>query len=234
VDRKTEDIALDLLRANVLKIRDIDAGEKPFIYTSGNWGPGYVNIKKLVSAKKLMLSLTKHLAEKIAKYVSQINFIAGSATGGMIPGWLVAEHLETILGKAMPYVYIRKAKRGERENSIIGIEDNPEIQKGDKAILVEELINFGQTTCINTKLLREAGYTVTHIACILFYDNPQAVKSLQENRLEIIYLITLPQLLGVAEKHNIYPPKVIDNYREFLKNPLEWQIRYGLQPIFNK
>jgi len=191
VDRKTEDIALDLLRANVLKIRDIDAGEKPFIYTSGNWGPGYVNIKKLVSAKKLMLSLTKHLAEKIAKYVSQINFIAGSATGGMIPGWLVAEHLETILGKAMPYVYIRKAKRGERENSIIGIEDNPEIQKG-------------------------------------------AVKSLQENRLEIIYLITLPQLLGVAEKHNIYPPKVIDNYREFLKNPLEWQIRYGLQPIFNK
>ena len=227
-----EMMCLCVLRAGAMEIRDVDRGEKPFHYTSGNWGPGYVMIKKLVGRKQIIKFLTQQLARKIVEKTSRVDFVAGNVTGGVIPGWLLSEYLEPLLNKTVPFVYIREARKTKGQKKLItGIANNPEIRPGANGLVVEELVNFAQTTCNSANALRYAGYPVTHAATILFYDNPDAVKTLREHGIEMMYLFTLPQLLEVAEKHQTHSQKAIDGYREFLKDPLDWQAKRGLKPI---
>jgi orotate phosphoribosyltransferase len=229
---KVEEAVLKVLQAKAVEIRDVDAGEEPFLYASGNWGPGYVSIKNLVGRKEIIRFLCQELAKKVAEKAPQLEFVAGNVTGGVIPGWLLSEYLEPLLGKTVPFVYIREMrKKGGQKELITGMANNPEIRPGANGLVVEELVNFAQTTCNGAQALREGGYTVTHAACVLFYDNPEALKSLQEVGIEMVYLFTLPQLLEVAEKHQTHSQKAIDGYREFLKDPLGWQAKRGLEPV---
>jgi len=189
-------------------------------------------IKGLVARKKIMKSLIRPLAKKIVEMAPQVDFVAGNVSGGMIPGWLLSEELEVLLGRTIPFVYIREArKKGGQKELVTGIANNPEIPAGANGLVVEELVNFAQTTCNGADALRDAGYSVTHAATILFYDNPEAIKALKEHGIEMIYLFTLPQLLAVADKYRTHPIEAIDGYREFLGDPLGWQKARGLTPI---
>ena len=209
-----EELILEVIKARAVEIRDVPSrvtnkeaeklplGKQPFLYSSGNWGPGYVTIKGLVGRKKIIKSLCQELAKKVAREVPRLDFVAGNVTGGVIPGWLLSEYLD------IPFVYIRETrKKGGQKELITGIANNPEIRSGANGLVVEELVNFAQTTCNGAQALREAGYTVAHASCILFYNNPEALKSLEEAGIKIIYLFTLPQLLKVAEKHQTHSRK---------------------------
>jgi orotate phosphoribosyltransferase len=227
-----ERIALNIIAAKAMEIRDVDAGEEEFLYSSGNRGPGYVSIKNQVGKKTLMKPMAQNLAIKVAQLAPNLDFIAGNVTGGVIPAWLLSEYLEPIFGRIVPFVYIRDTrKKGGQKELITGIKDNPEIPAGANGIVVEELVNFAETTCNGAEALREAGYEVTHAACILFYNNPEAIKSMEKHKIEMIHLITLPEMLEIAEKHKTHPLKAINSYREFLKDPLGWQAKRGLEPV---
>ncbi|MCK4525331.1 MAG: hypothetical protein KAU07_02760 [Candidatus Andersenbacteria bacterium] len=229
---KIEQLVLSIINAGAVDIRDVDNGEDPLLYSSGNWGTGYLMIKGLVGRKEIIRSLTKGLAALVAKENPNLNFVAGNVTGGIIPAWLLSEYLEEYLGRTVPFVYIRDTrKKGGQKELITGISNNPEISLGDNAINVEELVNFAETTCNGSNALREAGYKVTHAACILFYDNPVAIKALETEKIKMVHLLTLPQLLEVAEKHRTHSPKAIAGYREFLKDPLQWQKERGFEPV---
>lgn len=241
---KIEEIVLMVLKAGVVEIRDVplevtnEEVEKlpqenqPFLYASGNWGPGYVSIKNLVGQKRIIKFLTQQLAQLVVERVPYLNFVGGNVTGGIIPGWLLSEELETLFGRTIPFVYIREArKKGGQKELITGITNNPEIPPNANGLVVEELVNFAQTTCNGAEALRDAGYIVTHAATILFYNNPKAIRALKEHSIEMIYLFTLPDLLVVAEKYKTHSLKAIDGYREFLVDPLGWQTARGLKPI---
>ncbi len=204
---------------------------QPFLYASGNWGPGYISVKNQVGRKKIIIPLVEQLCLLVADRVL-LDFVAGNVTGGMIPGWILSQELGAILGKEIPFVYIRAARKsGGQKELITGVANNPEIWQGGNGLVVEELVNFAQTTCNGALSLRDAGYKVTHAATILFYDNPEAKKALAKNNIEMVYLFTLPELLEVAEKEKAFSVKAIADYREFLKNPLDWQEKRGLKPV---
>ncbi len=239
----TEKTGLMLLEAKAVDIRNVpqkvtnEEVEKlplenqPFLYASGNWGPGYVMIKSLVGRKKIIKPLTQQLARKIVEQAPRVDFVAGNVSGGVIPAWLLSEELETLLDRTVPFVYIREARnKGGQKELVTGIANNPEIPAGANGLVVEEVVNFAQTTCNGADALRDAGYSVTHAATILFYDNPEAIKALKAHGVEMIYLFTLPELLTVAEKYQTHPQEAIDGYREFLKDPLGWQAQRGLEP----
>lgn len=229
---RIEDLALEVLRAKAVDIRDVDAGEKPFLYSSGNWGPGYVSIKNLVGRKELIKTLTEQLALRVAAAAPHIHVVAGNATGGMIPGWNASEFLGEALKRTIPFVYVRETrKKGGHNERITGIANNPEISLGDNVLVVEELVNFSQTTCISADALREAGFAVTHAACILSYENPEALRALSEHKLTMIHLMTLGDVLNAAQKHQTHPRKAIEAYREFLCDPTAWQKRHGLVAV---
>jgi len=239
-----EEIALMVLEAKAVEIRNVPSKvtneevetlpreQQPFLYASGNWGSGYVSIKNLVGRKTIIRPLVSQLAQLVAERVPYLNFVAGNVTGGVIPGWLISEELEKLLGRTIPFVYIREArKKGGQKELITGITNNPEIPTGANGLVVEELVNFAETICNGADALRDAGYVATHGATILFYNNPEAIKALEEHGIEIVYLFTLPDLLTVAEKYRTHPQNAIDDYREFLADPLGWQAARGLKRI---
>lgn len=244
-DATLDRLALEVLRANVLEIREVPKkvtnesiealpiNQRPFLYASGNFGPGYLMIKGLVGRKNLIRSLANCLALEIAeKWGAEIEFVAGNVTGGMIPGWIVSEVLGLILGREIPFVYIRELRKtGGQKELITGIQNNPEIPLGSHALDMEELVNFAQTIINGAKCLREAGYQCNHGACILYYDNPVANQDLANAGINVTCLLTLSRVVDVAEKISSHPKDLLEDYRQFLKNPLQWQADRGLTRV---
>lgn len=211
-----------ILDAGVMKIRDVDDGEEPFSYTSGHKGPGYVSIKNLVGRTTIIRRLAYCLAKEL-QVVRNIKFVAGNATGGIIPGWLLSEFLAKLFYKAIPFVFVK-------EGQLVGVDGNPEISFGDSVVVVDELVNFASTTCETVQILRNGSYEVKEAACILYYGNPEADKRLAQMNVRMTYLLSLSELLDHAEWLGIYPICRVNSYRAFLRDPIEWQKNRGLLP----
>ena len=234
-----EEIAKAIVDSGAAEIRDVDGGEEPFVYTTGNRGPGYLMIKGLVGQPETLKYLTKQLAHRVVgsaefdfhKRVggAEFDFIEGNATGGMIPGWQLRNDISDILGREIPFCYLRGSrKQGGHGELITGNRNNPLIHKGNKVLIVEELVNYAETTSNAAVAFREAGYVVSDAACIFSYDHRESNAKLKENNVNLISLITLPQFLGAAEERKLFPQKAIDSYKNFIKDPLEWQLNRWL------
>lgn len=227
-----EKAIINVLKVGAVEIRDLEAGEKPFLYASGNWGPGYVTIKSLVSQKQLYRKLVHLLASRVVDKFSDLDLIVGNVTGGMIPGWVLSEYLKFDLDREVPFLYNRgMRKKGGQQELVTGL--LPNVSFDQKVLVVEELVNFAETTCNSIDILRGLGFQASHAACILFYSNPKAIEKLKKYDVEMIYLFTLPQLLDIAEKIQAFPARAILDYRNFLRDPLGWQKKRGLEPVKN-
>ncbi len=95
----------NLLDCGVMEIRDVDEGDTPFLYASGWSGPGYLMFKASVS-HPFFKGLTLLEAVKIAAKVPKTSFVAGNVTGGVIPGWLISNYLEMLLGHPVQFMYV--------------------------------------------------------------------------------------------------------------------------------
>ena len=238
-------LALEVLRAGVLELRDVPLGisndgvpnwpprMQPFLYASGNWGPGYLMIKGLVGRKAIIKMLAKYLAfEIVEKWPTGVDFVAGNVTGGMIPGWLISEELEILLGRRVPFVYIRELRKtGGQKELITGTANNPEILFEAQGLDTEELVNFAQTITNGALCLREAGYKASKGTCILYYGNPEADRQLAEAGIEMAYLLTLSRLISVALNAGTHPKKLLLEYERFRTDPLGWQADRGLTRV---
>src|SRR3989338_2985926 len=160
----TDDVVRMLVQTWAGNIRDLEVpGTKPYQYSSGWFGPGYLLVKKLVGFKPFVKSLAFTLAHKLLAKGGYVDFVAGNATGGMIPGWLLSEYLQELSGRAVRYVYVRNTRKlGGTEEYIVGHQENPHIQEGMSALVVEELTNMTTTTCNSATVLRCEGFLVDH------------------------------------------------------------------------
>lgn len=216
----------------------ISIREEPFLYSSGNRGPGYVSIKGLVGQPSVMKKLCKLLAIKIDNIVyktakAKIDVVNGNVTGGVIPGWEICNALSEIQQREIPYVYLRvNRKQGGHNELITGDENNKLIDKSkskcNDVLIVEELVNYAETTCNAATTFRDNGYSVNWAACILSYDHQLTRDRLKTNGVLLISLITLPRLLTVAKEHNLLDKSLVNSYLKFLSNPTRWQIKRGL------
>ena len=223
------EIVRRIVPTNAIEVRDVDDEENPFVYSSGNRGPGYVMIKGLTGQPEVLKFLTRQLAYKLLGGEAQFDFIEGNATGGMVPGWQLRNDISEILRREVPYCYLRGSrKEGGHGELITGDANNPLIQKGMKALVVEELVNYAETTCNAAETFRREGYAVSHAACILSYDHAESNERLKRSAITLIPLITLPELLDIAGTEKILPETSVRSYKEFLRDPINWQLQRGL------
>lgn len=245
MERITEVLLRFLLDTHVLEIRDVPKGSigseevdklpignQPFLYASGNWGPGYLSVKNLVGRKGVLIIFINELALRVAEKANHIGFVVGNVTGGVVPGWLLSEELGRIWGRCVPFIYVRESRKtGGQKELLTGNAYNSEIPSGANALVVEELVNFAQTTCNSALICRDYGYCVTNAATILFYLNPVGIESLKKHEVDLTYLFSLPELLDVAEKYGTHPIRRIDDYRDYLVDPMRWQEVRGLTAV---
>lgn len=239
-----ERLAVRLLEAGALDIREVPKKvtndqvknlpkyQQPFLYSSGNWGCGYADVKGQAGNKRLMRQLSAYTAFEVAEKWPNINFFSGNVTGGVIPGWIFSEYYEILVGREIPNAYMRDTRKaGGHKELITGIKNNPRVKPGDCVLVVEELVNYAETTINAVKVFRKEGFLCPGGACILSYDHPEANKALESNNVELVAVIKMPYVLDVARDQKIFPSHLIDDYQQYLKNPLQWQADRGLTKV---
>lgn len=224
-----------LLEVGAVAIRDVDGGEEPFLYSSGNFGPGYVMVKGTVGRQDVFKPLVEQMALRLVEEAVDFDNIAGNATGGMVPAYQCREDYQCMTGREVGYVYVRGSrKEGGHKELITGLDHiAPARPDGSPAhwLVVEELVNFGETTTNSLNLFRELGFTANKAATILHYDHAQVNDRLANNGIELTYLTTLPHLLDVAVNEGFYSQEAVASYRDFLASPADWQRVRGIEPV---
>jgi orotate phosphoribosyltransferase len=212
----------------------VDEGkEDPFHYSSGNFGPGYVDVKGTVAVQRVFKPLVKQLAVRLVDGEVEFDHIAGNVTGGVCPAYQLREDYQEMTGRDdIEYVYVRGArKQGGHGEQVTGVQHLPKTNNDgspSRLLVVEELVNFAETTVNSAVLLRSLGFTANQGATILHYNHNAANTSLEENDVAETYLTTLSSLLDAAVVLGRFPEELVNNYRAFLRSPADWMKVRGL------
>lgn len=124
--------------------------EEPFIWASGIKSPVYCDNRLILTAPGVRSEVEKALARTVKREYPEAEVLMGTSTAGIAHAAIAAE----ILGLPMGYVRGGKKDHG-RKNQIEG-----RLEKGQKVVVVEDLISTGGSVLEVVEVLREAGAEV--------------------------------------------------------------------------
>ena len=149
------------------------------------------------------------LAENIRKHYPDCEVVAGTSTAGIAHAALVAN----ILG--LPMCYVRSsAKDHGRNNQIEG-----KVEKGQKVVVVEDLISTGGSVIEVVNVLREAGAQVLGIASIFTYGLQKGIDRMNDAQVKNVSLSNYDALVEVALEQNYIQPDDVKKLQAFRQNP---------------
>ena len=148
-------VAEYLLQINAIKLSPAN----PFTWASGWKSPIYCDNRKILSYPDIRNYIRDRFAEMITEKYPGVELIAGVATGAIAHGMLVADTLKK------PFVYVRSApKTHGLSNQVEG-----ETRKGQKAVVIEDLISTGGSSLRAVQALRDASLEVLGMGAIFTY-----------------------------------------------------------------
>lgn len=185
---------------------------KPYKYASGIISPIYTDCRLLISYPKERKEIINLFAKKVNAMDRKPDVIAGTATAG-IPH---AAWLADVLDK--PMIYIRgSAKDHGKNNQIEG-----QIKPGQVALIIEDLISTGGSSCNSATAVREAGGQVSEILAIMTYNMQQAHDNFVRNNLSVSALTNLSTIVEVATKNGYLKSGDQQIILDWAKNSAEW------------
>lgn len=204
----SKEIAEHLLEIGAVFLQPND----PFTWSSGLKSPIYCDNRITLSFPHVRREIAKGLSELIQIHYPEVEVIAGTATAGIPHAAWVSDVLN------LPMCYVRsKAKAHGKGNQIEG-----KVAKGQKVVVIEDLISTGGSAITAAEALREAGCEVLGIAAIFSYQLPTAAERLNTANLSAHTLTDYPTLIDVALEKNVVSEKDIESLQNWRKNPGEW------------
>src|SRR5690606_964507 len=161
---------------------------EPFTWSSGLKSPIYCDNRMTLSFPEVRCKIAKGLSELIQSHYPEVDVIAGTATAGIPHAAWVSDLLQ------LPMCYVRsKAKAHGKGNQIEG-----KIMKGQKVVVVEDLISTGGSAITAAEALRAAGCEVLGIVAIFSYQLPTASENLENAGVTAFSLTDYSTLIDVA------------------------------------
>ena len=148
-------IAKDLLSIGAVFLRP----EEPFTWASGIKSPIYCDNRLTLTAPEVRTRVENALAETIKAEYPDCEVLMGTSTAGIAHAAIVGH----IMGLPMGYVRSGHKDHG-RHNQIEG-----KLEKGQKVVVVEDLISTAGSAIEVVNVLREAGADVLGIVSIFTY-----------------------------------------------------------------
>jgi orotate phosphoribosyltransferase len=188
--------------------------KKPFVLTSGHKSPVYVDCRKIISFKKERNIILNYAEQYFKQKKLNFEILAGGETAGIPYAAFLAERLQ----KKM--IYVRKKSKGFGENQ--QIEGN--FNKGEKAILIEDLATDGGSKVVFVKAMRKYHLKVSDIF-VIFYYNIFDISQTPISSLNITMhsLCSWSNIINVLTKEETISKKDIDNLKKFLNDPKKWR-----------
>ncbi|MBC1486307.1 orotate phosphoribosyltransferase [Listeria seeligeri] len=184
----------------------------PFTWASGIKSPIYCDNRLTLGFPKVRQFIAAALAEKIKEDFGDVDVIAGTATAGIPHAAWVSDLLD------LPMVYVRsKAKEHGKGNQIEG-----PISKGQKVVVIEDLISTGGSSLKAVEALEQAGVEVLGIAAIFTYGLEKGNKLLAEANTKLVTLTNYDELIEVALTKNYVSKEDMETLKEWKQNPETW------------
>ena len=200
----------ELIAKDLLKIKAVFLSpDEPFTWASGIKSPIYCDNRLTLTAPEVRLDVEKSLAEVVKTHYPDAQVLMGTSTAGIAHAAITAHLLD------MPMGYVRSgAKDHGRQNQIEG-----KLQKGDKVVVIEDLISTGGSVIEVVEALRSAGAEVLGIASIFTYGMKKGLERLEEANVKNISLTDFDTIVEVAAKENYIKEEDKERLIKFRNNP---------------
>lgn len=187
--------------------------DKPFTWSSGWKSPIYCDNRLSLSFPEIRTAVKEGLALAIRANFSDAEAVAGVATAGVPQGALVADALN------LPFLYVRpKPKDHGMENLIEG-----KITRGQKVVVVEDLVSTGGSSLKSVQALRDAGFVVVGMVCIFNYGFDVATKNFEEANVSLVTLSDYGHLLNFALQKQYISEAEIISLKAWRVDPASWK-----------
>lgn len=199
------DVAKALLEIKAVFFRP----EEPFTWASGIKSPVYCDNRLILTAPEKRTLVEKAIAETVKKEYPECEVLMGTSTAGIAHAAIAAEFL------GMPMGYVRSgAKDHGRQNQIEG-----RLEKGQKVVVIEDLISTGGSVIEVVNVLREAGAEVLGIVSIFTYGMQKGLDRLAAANVKNVSLTNFDCIAEVAAEMGYIKNEDIAKLIKFRNNP---------------
>lgn len=202
-------VAEFLLQIKAVKLNPKD----PFTWASGIKSPIYCDNRVTLSYPQIRTFIRQAFAEAILENFGKPDVIAGVATGGIAQGALVAEEL------GLPFIYVRSSTKGHGMGNLI----EGYFEKGQRVVVIEDLISTGGSSLKAVEALRDAGLEVKGLLAIFSYGFNVATQNFNEAHCPYITLSNYDILLQRAVSDNVLSEADLSSLQSWRSNPKEWK-----------
>ncbi len=198
-------IAKDLLKIQAVFFRP----DEPFTWASGIKSPVYCDNRLTLSAPEVRSDVENGLAELIKENYPDAQILMGTSTAGIAHAAITAHLLK------MPMGYVRSGHKDHgRQNQIEG-----RLEKGQKTVVVEDLISTGGSVLEVVNVLREAGAEVLGIVSIFTYGMKKGLERLADADVKNISLTDFDTVAETAAEEGYIKPDDVKRLIAFRNNP---------------
>src|SRR5215467_10093600 len=177
-------VAEKLLQVEAVKLNL----RSPFTWASGWKSPIYCDNRRILSFPFVRDYIKSELCNVVFEKFPEAELLAGVATAGIAWGAMVADQLK------LPYIYVRpKPKEHGLGNQVEGY-----FQKGQKTVVIEDLVSTGKSSLQVVDVLKHAGVEVVGMVSIFTYDFPVAAEAFKTAGLRYQPLTNYPALIELA------------------------------------
>lgn len=197
-----------LLQIKAIKLQPA----KPFTWASGWRSPIYCDNRKTLSFPEVRTFIRESFAARVTELYPSAELIAGVATGAIAHGALVADKL------ALPFIYVRS---GAKDHGL-GNQIEGHYEKGQKVVVIEDLISTGGSSLGAVRALRDAGCEVLGMIAIFTYGFGKATDSFAAEGCSLDTLSNYNVLVEMAAASGYISEDDVATLKEWRTNPSEW------------
>ncbi|MBO5927166.1 MAG: orotate phosphoribosyltransferase [Clostridia bacterium] len=198
-------IAKDLLKIKAVFFRP----NEPFTWASGIKSPVYCDNRLTLTSVEVRNDVENALAKTIKENYPEVEVLMGTSTAGIAHAAITGHLLN------LPMGYVRSgAKDHGRQNQIEG-----KLDKGQKVVVVEDLISTGGSVIEVVNVLREAGAEVLGVVSIFTYGMQKGIDRLNQANVKNISLTNFDVIAKTAAEEGYIEQADVERLIKFRNNP---------------
>lgn len=198
-------IAEDLLSIRAVFFRP----DEPFTWASGIKSPVYCDNRLILTAPDVRTEVETALMQTIRREYPDAEVLMGTSTAGIAHAAITAQMM------GLPMGYVRSSSKDHgRQNQIEG-----RLEKGQKVVVVEDLISTGGSVLEVVNVLREAGAEVLGIVSIFTYGMKKGLERLAAANVKNVSLTNFDVIAQVAAEQKYIRPEDVARLLQFRNDP---------------
>lgn len=187
--------------------------ENPFTWASGIQSPIYTDNRITLSYPDTRTLIEDGFVQKIKEEFPDVEVIAGTATAGIPHGAIIADRMN------LPFAYIRsKPKDHGAGNQVEG-----RIVKGQKMVVIEDLISTGGSVLDAVAAAEREGADVLGVVAIFTYELPKAAENFANAGVKLVTLSNYSELIKVAKVQGYINADGLTLLKKFKENQENWR-----------